>query len=78
MNANSVITININSIIPGWLSDKESACQCRRCKRHGSVAGLGRPPGVGKGKPLQYYCLGNSMDRGAWQAIVHGVTKNWT
>ena len=44
----------------------------------GSVAGSGRPPGVGKGKPLQYYCLGNSMDRGAWQAIVHGVTKNWT
>ena len=35
--------------------------------------GLGRSPG--EGNPLQYYCLGNSMDRGAWWAIVHGVAK---
>ena len=33
-------------------------------------------PGVGNGNPLQYSCLGNFMDRGAWQAIVHGVTKS--
>jgi len=32
----------------------------------------------GKGNPLQYYCLGNPMDRGAWWAIVHGVAKSWT
>ena len=37
--------------------------------------GSGRSPGGGNGKQLQYSCLGNSMDRGAWQAIVHGVTK---
>ena len=44
----------------------------------GSIAGLGRSTGVGKGNPLQYYCLGNSMDRGAWQATVHGAEKSWT
>ena len=34
--------------------------------------------GVGRGNPLQYSCLENSMDRGAWRAAVHGVTKSWT
>ena len=38
----------------------------------------GRSPGGGSGNPLQYSCLGNSMDRGAWWAIVHGVAKSWT
>ena len=37
---------------------------------------MGRSPGVGNGNPLQYSCLENSMDRGAWQAIVHGVAKS--
>ena len=40
-----------------------------------SIPGLGRSPGVGNGNPLQYSCLENYMDRGAWQATVHGVTK---
>ena len=40
--------------------------------------GSGRSPGVGNGYPLQYSCLGNSMDRGGWLATVHRVTKNWT
>ena len=44
----------------------------------GSVLGLGRSPGEGNGNPLQYSCLGNPMDRGAWWATVHGVTKSWT
>ena len=39
------------------------------------VPGSGRSPGEGSGHPLQYSCLGNPMDRGAWQAIVHGVAK---
>ena len=43
-----------------------------------SVSGSGRFPGVGNGNPLQYSCLENSMDRGAWQAIVHGVAKGGT
>ena len=44
----------------------------------GSSPGLGRSPGEGNGNPLQYYCLENPMDRGAWQAAVYGVTKSWT
>ena len=44
----------------------------------GSIPGLGRSPGEGNGNPLQYSCLENSMDRGAWWATVHGVTKSQT
>ena len=44
----------------------------------GSVPELGRSPNIGNGNPLQYSCLENPMDRGAWQATVYGVTKNWT
>ena len=44
----------------------------------GLSPGLGRSPGEGNGNPLQYYCLENPMDRGAWQAAVYGVTKSWT
>ena len=40
-----------------------------------SIPGLGRSPGEGNGTPLQYSCLGNLMDRGAWWSTVHGVTK---
>ena len=44
----------------------------------GSVSGLGRSPGEGNEKPLQYSCLENLMDRGAWWAIDHGITKVMT
>jgi len=44
----------------------------------GSIPGLGRYPGKGNGNPLQHSCLGNPMDRGAWQSTVHGVAKSWT
>ena len=40
------------------------------------ISGLERPPGAGKGNPFQYSGLDNSMDRGAWEASVHGVTKS--
>ena len=43
-----------------------------------SISGSGKSPEEGKGNLLQYFCLGNLMDRGVWQAIVHGVTKNQT
>ena len=43
----------------------------------GSIPGSGRSPGEGNGNLLQYSCLENPMDRGAWQATVHGVTKSW-
>ena len=41
----------------------------------GSIPGMERSPEEGNGNPLQYSCLGNPMDRGAWWAVVHGVTK---
>ena len=44
----------------------------------GSVPGSGRSPGERNGYPLQYSCLENSMDRGAWQATIHGITKSGT
>ena len=42
------------------------------------IPGLGGSPGEGNGYPLQYSCLENTMDRGAWQATAHGVTQSWT
>ena len=59
----------------GGLDSKESACNAGYL---GSIPGLGRFPGEGNGNPLQYSCLENSMDRGAWRPTVHGVTKSWT
>ena len=59
--------------LPRCLSDKESSANAGDA---GSIPGLGRSPGEGNGNPLQYTCLGNPMDRGAWQAIVHGVAKS--
>ena len=54
---------------------KESACNEGDL---GSIPGLGGSPGGGHGYPLQYPCVENPLDRGAWQAAVHGVTKSWT
>ena len=42
----------------------------------GLIPGSGRSPGVGNGNPFQYYCLENSIDRGAWHATVHGIAKS--
>ena len=44
----------------------------------GSIPGWGRSPGEGNGKLLQYSCLGNPMDGGAWRTTIHEVTENWT
>ena len=60
---------------PGGSDGKESAYYV---EDPGSVPGSGRSPGEGNDNPLQYSRLENSMDRGAWQATVHGVTKRWT
>jgi len=54
------------------LVGKESACNAGNTDL---IPGLGRCPGEGTGNPRQYACLGNPMDRGAWQAKVHGVAK---
>ena len=49
----------------GWLSGKEFACNAGATGEEGSIPGSGRSPGGGSGNPLQYYCLENSMDKGA-------------
>ena len=63
---------------PGGASGKGPACQFRRLRVTGSIPGSGRSPGRGHGNPLQYSCLGNPVDRGAWWATVHGVSDTWT
>ena len=59
---------------PGGSDGRESACNAGD---PGSIPGSGIFPGERNGNPLQYSCLGNPMDRGAWQATVHAVTKRW-
>ena len=60
------------------LSGKESTCQAGDAGDLGSIPGLGRFPRVGNGNALQYSCLENPIDRGAWQATVHGIAKSQT
>ena len=62
----------------GITSGKEPACQRRRHERRGLIPELRRLPGGGHGTPLQYSCLENPMDRGAWRAKAHWATKSWT
>ena len=56
-------------VFPSWLSGKESGCSVGDV---GSIPGSGRSPGEGNSSPLQYSCLGNPLERGAWQAT-HGL-----
>ena len=59
--------------LPRWLSGKESTCHAGDTRDTGLIPRLGRSPGEGHANPLQYSCLGNPMDKGAWQSTVHGV-----
>ena len=61
--------------LSGGLEGKESTCNAEGL---GLIPGLGRSPGEGNGNPFQYSCLENPMDRGAWLATVHSVTKSQT
>ena len=65
-------------LLPWGLSGKESACNAGATGDMGSIPESGRSPGGGPGIPLQYSCLENPMDRGAWWATVHRVTKSRT
>ena len=60
---------------PGGSGGKASAY---KAGYPGSIPGSGRFPGEGNGNPLQYSCLENPMDRGAWYATVHEATNSWT
>ena len=59
----------------GGSDSKESACNAGDT---GLIPGSGKSPGEGSGNPLQYSCLENPLDRGAWWTTIHGVTKSWT
>ena len=66
--------ITLSEIIQiGGSDGKESACNAGD---PGLISGLGRTPGEGNSNPLQYSCLENPMDRGAWWATVHAVSKS--
>ena len=64
--------------LPWWLSGKESACKAGATGDVGLIPGSRRSPGGGHGKPLQYSCLENPMDRRVWWTTVHRVEKSWT
>ena len=68
-------TFTIKKGFPGGSEVKASACNAGDV---GLIPGSGRSPGEGNGNPLQYSCLENPMDGGAWWAAVHGVAKSWT
>ena len=62
-----------------WHSGKESVCKAGdEAEAVGSIPGLGRSLRERNGNPLQHYCLRNPIDRGSWQATVHGVAKSQT
>ena len=63
---------------PGSASGKELPANAAGIRDLGSIPGSEICPGEGHGNPLQYSCLDNPMDRGAWEATVHGVTKSQT
>ena len=64
--------------LPGGAEVKNLPANAEDAGDTGSTPGLGRSPAEGNGNPLQYSCPENPMDRGAWWAIVHGVTHSWT
>ena len=61
-----------------WAVVKNPPADAGDARDPGSIPGLGRPPGVGNGNPLQYSCLENPINRGAWWATVYGVEKSRT
>ena len=63
---------------PGGAVVKNPPANAGDARNVGLIPGLGRFPGVGNGNSFQYSCLENSMDRGAWWAIVHGVAQSQT
>ena len=68
-----VLLLEISLGFPTGIDGEETTCNAGDV---GLIPGSGRFPGEGNGYPLQYSCLGNPMDRGAWQATVYGVAKS--
>ena len=85
MNKNVLVIISLirASYIDVWASQvtlvvKNPSANAGDVRDTHSIPGSGRSPEEGHGNALQYSCLENPMDRGAWWATVHGVTKSWT
>ena len=76
--SNAAIPVKILRCFPDGASGEEPTCNAGDVRDTGSIPGSGRSLGGGHGNPLQYPCLENSMDRGAWWATVHRVTKSQT
>ena len=77
---NNIVLVNHISVpwdFPGGSVVKNPPADARDAGDMGSIPGWGKSPGEGNGNPLQYSCWDNPMDRGAWWARVHGVTKEW-
>ena len=74
----SHLTTLLKIVVFCWLITQMVKNSSRNVGDLGLIPGLGRSPGEGNGKPLQYSCLGNSTYRGGWWAMDHGVAKNWT
>ena len=72
------IKLKHNMGFPGSAVIKSLPASAGGTRDVGLIPGSGRAPGGGSGNPLQYSCLGNPMDRGAWWVIVHRVAKSWT
>ena len=73
-----LISIEVSPGFPDGTSGEEPICQCKRPKTCGFDPWEGRFPGGEHGNPLQYSCLKNHMDRGAWQVVVHRVERDMT
>ena len=73
INVNICLLLSTYIGLPRWLGGKESTCQAEYA---GLIAQMGRSPGEGHGNPLQYSCLGNSMDRCTWRATVYRIAQS--
>ena len=78
MEKNLKYNIYVCGGFPGGSVGKEPVCNAGVTGDAGLIPGLGRFPGGGRGNPLQYSCLEQPMDRGAWQASAHGAENSWT
>ena len=76
--SHSLLQPHIRKGFPGGLAGKESSWNVGDARNVALIPGSGRSPGGGNSNPLQYSCLENSMDRGAWWATVHGIVKSRT
>ena len=72
------MSANVHYGLPQWLSTKETACQCRRHRRCAFDPWVEKIPGGRHGNTLQYSCLLNPIDRGAWRATVHRIAESGT